>query len=107
MSASKRAQPDLLHTFALVRATAKDYLRHSQERLLATPPVALERCHTVAVEMACDAALALKEALQSLDGCTPELASDIRVLMARIREDGGYEPWTWVRTHGKGVGTAK
>ena len=52
------------------------------ERLLATPPVALERCHTVAVEMACDAALALKEALQSLDGCTPELASDIR-----LRED--------------------
>ena len=52
------------------------------ERLLATPPVALERCHTVAVEMSCDAALALKEALQSLDGCTPELASDIR-----LRED--------------------
>ena len=51
------------------------------ERLLATPPVALGAA-TVAVEMACDAALALKEALQSLDGCTPELASDIR-----LRED--------------------
>ena len=48
------------------------------ERLLATPPVALERCHTVAVEMACGAALALKEALESLDGLTPELAEDIR-----------------------------
>jgi putative membrane-bound dehydrogenase-like protein len=31
-----------------------------------------------------------------------ELASDIRVLMCRARDDGGYEPWTWVREQGKG-----
>lgn len=30
-----------------------------------------------------------------------ELADDIRVLMVR-REEGGYEPYTWVRTQGKG-----
>ncbi|MEX2188688.1 MAG: PVC-type heme-binding CxxCH protein [Pirellulales bacterium] len=31
-----------------------------------------------------------------------ELGSDIRVLMARARDDGGYEPWTWVREQGQG-----
>lgn len=31
------AQPELIQTYALVRATAKEYVRHSQERLLATP----------------------------------------------------------------------
>ncbi len=31
-----------------------------------------------------------------------ELGGDIRVLMARARDDGGYEPWTWVREQGKG-----
>lgn len=31
-----------------------------------------------------------------------ELGGDIRVLMCRARDDGGYEPWTWVREQGKG-----
>ncbi|RIK75517.1 MAG: glycosyl hydrolase [Planctomycetota bacterium] len=31
-----------------------------------------------------------------------ELGRDIRVLMCRARDDGGYEPWTWVREQGKG-----
>ena len=30
-------QPRLLHSHALVQATAKDYVRHSQERLIARP----------------------------------------------------------------------
>ncbi len=50
------------------------------ERLLATPAVALERCQTVAVQMAGAAETALREALQALHELTPELAEHIRSL---------------------------
>ena len=48
------------------------------ERLLATPSVALQRCHEVAVEMAEVAVETLKEGIQSLTNYTPELAESIR-----------------------------
>ncbi len=48
------------------------------ERLLTTPPVALERCRNVAVEMANCSVNALKEGITALNGYTPELAEEIR-----------------------------
>lgn len=48
------------------------------ERLLATPSVALARCHTVAIDMADCAVQSLKEALSSLENCTTELGESIR-----------------------------
>jgi len=48
------------------------------ERLFTTPPIALERCHKVAADMAETSVAALKEALESLRGCSPELAASIR-----------------------------
>lgn len=48
------------------------------ERLLATPSIALERCHMVAADMAENAVTSLKEALASLGGLSPELAASIR-----------------------------
>ena len=48
------------------------------ERLLATPSLALRQCRAVTVEMACCAVQALKQALACLTGYTPELAEDIR-----------------------------
>ena len=48
------------------------------ERLLATPSVALERCRVVTCEMGAIATRALQNALRSLDHLTPELASSIR-----------------------------
>ena len=50
------------------------------ERLLATPPVALERCRTLAVQMSEAAADALRLALRTLTGYTPEQADEIRLL---------------------------
>lgn len=48
------------------------------ERLLATPSIALERCHEVAADMAKTAVSALMGGLTSLREYTPELAEDIR-----------------------------
>jgi len=48
------------------------------ERLLATPPIALERCRKVTVNMAETAVSSLKEGLASLRGYSPELADSIR-----------------------------
>ena len=48
------------------------------ERLLTTPPLALERCRAVAEEMADCAAQALEQALYSFSAYTPELAAAIR-----------------------------
>lgn len=48
------------------------------ERLLATPSIALERCHEVAVKMAKTAVETLTEGLNSLHQYTPELAESIR-----------------------------
>ena len=48
------------------------------ERLLATPSIALERCHTLTAEMAQVSVAALKDALSALDNYTPELAKRVR-----------------------------
>ena len=48
------------------------------ERLLATPPVALERCHVLATEMARISFATLKKGLSSLSFYTPELAEEVR-----------------------------
>ena len=53
------------------------------ERLLSTPPMALERCHMLAKDMAEASMQALKLALQSLNGVTDDLAAQIRVLEDR------------------------
>ncbi len=48
------------------------------DRLLTTPPIALERCREVAADMAQTAALALKESLLALKSCSPKTAASIR-----------------------------
>ena len=48
------------------------------ERLFATPSIALERCHEVAVDMARLSVECLKEALSCLKKYSPELAASIR-----------------------------
>ena len=48
------------------------------ERLFATPSIALERCHEVAADMAGTAAAALKASLASLREFSPELAASVR-----------------------------
>ena len=48
------------------------------ERLFATPSIALERCYAVAGQMAGMAADALKEALGGLHSYSPEAAADVR-----------------------------
>lgn len=48
------------------------------ERLFATPSIALERCHEVAADMAETAVLSLKEALSSLRGYSSETAASVR-----------------------------
>ncbi len=48
------------------------------ERLLATPSVALQQCHTVALDMADTAISALKDGLASLTNYSAELAASIR-----------------------------
>ncbi len=48
------------------------------ERLLATPPLALQQCRTVAEEMAACAVEALDSALGAFSDCTPERAERIR-----------------------------
>lgn len=48
------------------------------ERLLATPSLALAQCNTVAADMAQTAILALKESLESIQNDTPELEDSIR-----------------------------
>ena len=63
----------------LVLGTAKaEKDTELDERLLATPTLALQQCHTIAVDMARDAVTSLKEALQSFEHYTPQLEESIR-----------------------------
>lgn len=48
------------------------------DRLLTTPPIALERCRKVGADMAKTATRALRDSLASLHGYSPELAASIR-----------------------------
>lgn len=53
------------------------------ERLLATPTLALERCRLLMEEMSDCTKTALLKSLDSIEGCTPELADEIRRLEAK------------------------
>ena len=55
-----------------------EHTEELDERLLATPSVALERCHEVTVDMAKCAVDALKSGMQCLKEYTPELAEKAR-----------------------------
>ncbi len=55
-----------------------EILTELDERLLTTPPIALERCRKVAVNMAETAVSSLKESLAALKGYSTELASSVR-----------------------------
>lgn len=59
-------------------AKQPETLAELDERLLATPPIALERCHVVANDMAKTAVSALKEAMASLQSYSGELAESVR-----------------------------
>lgn len=48
------------------------------ERLLSTPSIALERCHSIAAEMANASVSAMKQALSLADGYSPDTAREIR-----------------------------
>ena len=48
------------------------------ERLLTTPPIALQRCQTLAAEMAATAAQTLNDSFAALENYTPALADAIR-----------------------------
>ena len=50
------------------------------ERLLATPPIALERCRMLCVDMANCAVEALDKSLEALSNYTPQLAKEVRDL---------------------------
>ena len=58
-----------------------DTITEIDERLLATPPMALERCRDVAYEMAETSVTALKSSLSCLLFYTPELASEVREIL--------------------------
>lgn len=59
-------------------AKTPDKVEELDERLLATPNVALERCHTLTVAMANDAVSALCDSIDSLYDYSEEKAEDIR-----------------------------
>ena len=67
-----------LVTFLVPDARQPEVFEELDERLFATPSIALERCHTVANHMAGDAVTSLKEALSALEEPSPELAASIR-----------------------------
>jgi len=67
-----------LVNFLVPDAKQPEVFSELDERLFSTPPIALERCHKVAADMAETSVAALKEALGSLRGCPPELAASIR-----------------------------
>ena len=56
----------------------KDVVSELDERLLATPPIALQQCTSVAVEMASLAADALKKSLYAMDNYDSDVAREIR-----------------------------
>ena len=48
------------------------------ERLLVTPPLALERCHVLSVDMARHAMRSMNDAITALTMYTPQIAEDVR-----------------------------
>ncbi len=59
-------------------AKDKEVMPVLDERLLSTPPVALELCHNTTVDMATSAVDALKKSLSAFDTYSDDLASSIR-----------------------------
>ena len=57
-----------------------DVMAELDERLLATPSIALERCRMLAVDMANAAAESMRDGLLCLTGYTTELADNVRTL---------------------------
>ncbi len=55
-----------------------DTIEELDERLLATPAVALERCHVLSLDMAKQSVSAMKDALSCLDNYSEELADSVR-----------------------------
>ena len=60
-----------------------DEISELDERLLTTPPVALERCRNLTVEMAAATADSVNSGISILHGYTPELAAQIKKLENR------------------------
>ncbi len=72
---------DLLEKLAdrmILEAKGSEARPELDERLLATPPIALKRCREVTADMARISVRALKDSLLALRGYTPELAASIR-----------------------------
>lgn len=59
-------------------AVQKESTSELDERLMAAPSIALNRCHEVTTDMAATSVAALKEGLDSLQKFSPELAESIR-----------------------------
>lgn len=76
-----------LVTFLVPDARQPEVFEELDERLFATPSIALERCHKVAADMAGSAVAALKEALAALRELSPELAASIRAKEDRTDHD--------------------
>ncbi len=57
---------------------SKEIVSEIDDRLLTTPPVALEYCHKLAAEMADTAASALRKSLEIFDNYSDEAAAEIR-----------------------------
>lgn len=76
-----------LVTFLVPDARQPEVFEELDERLFATPSIALERCHRVANHMAGSAVAALKEALAALRELSPELAASIRAKEDRTDHD--------------------
>ena len=57
-----------------------DMVEELDERLLATPSLALERCRMLAVDMANAASESIRDGLRCLTAYTPELAENVRML---------------------------
>ena len=60
--------------------TQPDQIAELDERLLATPPVAMERCRVIASDMACVSVAALQKSLDVLQNYSEPLADEIRRL---------------------------
>ncbi len=76
------------------------------ERLLATPPIALERCRVLTEKMAVSAADALRDTLRAFESYSPELAESIR---ASEEQTDHYEDilGTYlVKLSGRGISSA-
>jgi len=67
-----------LVTILVPDAKQPEVFSELDERLFATPAIALERCHKVAADMAELAVSSLKEGMTALRGYSPELAASVR-----------------------------